>query len=189
MYDFKREELTDLEDMAQKSLIDLFYGGETYIIGEVYVPYGWQFPSEKVFMLVEKGHKVNVFGLIDRQNKCYWAATGENIDSLFVMEQLDDLSLMFRKETFVVLDNASVHKSKLIGERLPFWQKRGIFVFYLPTYSPQLNIAETLWWHLKGGYLKPDDYVEKDSLSYAVNRCMANIGINCKIKFSPFNAN
>jgi hypothetical protein len=35
------------------------------------------------------------------------------------------------------------------------------------------------------GYL-----VEKDSLLlYAVNRCMANIGSNLKVNFSPFNAN
>ncbi|WP_156148673.1 transposase [Bacteroides intestinalis] len=28
---------------------------------------------------------------------------------------------------------------------MPFWQKRGFFLFYLPPYSPHLNIAETIW--------------------------------------------
>jgi transposase len=181
--------LTELEKLSQQGLIDLFYGDETHVSSEGYVPYGWQFPDEKVSILVEKGYKINIFGLINRENTCFWASTEESINSLFVMEQLEDLSLKIKKETFIVLDNASVHKSKLLLERIPFWQKRGLFLFYLPTYSPELNIAETVWRHLKGGWLKPEDYFDKDNLFYAVNRCMANIGSNCKINFSPFNAN
>lgn len=33
------------------------------------------------------------------------------------------------------------------------------------------------------------DYPERDSLFYAVNQCMANVGTNLKINFSPFNEN
>lgn len=167
----------------------MFYGDETHVSSEGYVPYGWQFPDEKISILVEKGYKINVFGLISRKNDCYWGSTEKNIDSLYIMEQLENLSLKIQKETFIVLDNASVHKSKLMIERIPFWQKRGLFLFYLPAYSPELNIAETLWRHLKTGWINPDDYREKDALFYAVNRCMANIGNNCKINFSHFNAN
>jgi len=97
--------------------------------------------------------------------------------------------LKIAKETFVVLDNARVHSSKTFRERLPFWQQRGLFVFLLPTYSPHLNIAETLWRKLKCEWLVPEDYLEKDGLLYAVNRCMANIGKELTIKFSPFNEN
>jgi transposase len=185
----KIEKLTELEELAQKGLIDLFYGDETHISSKGYVPYGWQFPDEKISILVEKGYKMNVFGLINRQNICHWASTDENIDGVFIMKHLDDLSLKITKETFIVLDNASVHTYKRIKEQLIVWQKRGLFVCYLPTYSPHLNIAETLWRHLKGGWLNPNDYLEKDSLCYAINRCMANIGKNCKINFSPFKAN
>ncbi|WP_440432814.1 transposase, partial [Prevotella sp.] len=30
------------------------------------------------------------------------------------------------------------------------WEKRGLFLFYLPLYSPELNPAEILWRILKG---------------------------------------
>ena len=56
-------------------------------------------------------------------------------------------------------------------------------------HSPHLNIAETMWRHLKRGWLRADDYTDDDSLAYALNRCLANIGVNLKINFSPFNAN
>ena len=74
-------------------------------------------------------------------------------------------------------------------QQIPVWQNRGLFLFFLPPYSPQLNIAETLWRKLKTEWIIPEDYLQKDTLFYAVNRCMANIGISLKINFSPFNAN
>jgi transposase len=189
LYAYKVEKLAELEKLSKQGLIDLFYGDESHVSSEGYVPYGWQFPDEKVAILVEKGHKINIFGLISRDNHCHWAITQQNINSQFIIEQLDELSLKIKKETFVVLDNASIHHSKIFQAQLLVWQQRGLFIFSLPTYSPHLNIAETMWGKLKAEWITPEDYLEKDSLFYAVNRCMANIGTNLKINFSHFNAN
>lgn len=178
-----------MEKLSKQRIIDLFYGDATHISSEGYVPYGWQFPGEKVSILVEKGYKINCFGLIDRQNQCHWATTEQNIDSVFVRRFLDDLSFKITKDTFVVLDNASVHTAKIIQEATPYWQKRGLFIFFLPPYSPHLNIAETLWRKIKAEWLDPEDYLEKDKLFYATNRCLANVGKNLNINFSDFNLN
>lgn len=178
-----------MEKLSKKGLIDLFYGDETHISSEGYVPYGWQFPEEEVSILVEKGYKINCFGLINRQNQAHWASTEQNIDSAFVSRFLDDLSFKITKDTFVVLDNARIHTSRIIQEAMPYWQKRGLFIFFLPPYSPHLNIAETLWRKIKGEWLNPEDYLEKDSLFYATNRCLANLGKYLTINFSDFNLN
>ena len=42
---------------------------------------------------------------------------------------------------------------------------------------------------LKLEWLDPEDYLDKDQLFYAVNRCLANVGVNLKINFSKFNLN
>ncbi len=170
-------------------MITLLYGDETQVSSEGYVPYGWQFPDEKVAILSEKGHKINCFGLISRENEFHCTTSQENITSACIFEFLDDLSFKIRRETVVVLDNASVHKSKLIQQSLASWNQRGLFIFYLPTYSPKLNIAETVWRKLKGEWLRPEDYLDRDSLFYATNRCLANIGGILTIKFSDFNRN
>ena len=115
--------------------------------------------------------------------------TEQNIDSQFIYEFLDKFSFQIKKETCVILDNASVHQSKLLKEIFPIWEQRGLFIFFLPPYSPHLNIAETMWRKLKTEWLIPEDYLEKDALFYAVNRCMTNVGNNLNIKFSPFNNN
>jgi transposase len=181
--------LTVLERLSEQGWIKLFYADESHVCSEGYVPYGWQFPGEEVFVGAQKGYRLNVFGMISRDNECLWAATTDSINAEFVMEKLDRLSLSIDQPTYIVLDNASVHRAKIIKERTKLWQSRGLFLFFLPPYSPHLNIAETMWRHLKGGWLRAEDYLDNQSLAYALNRCMANIGHELKINFSPFNAN
>lgn len=125
--------------------MDLFYEDESHVCSTGYVPYGWQFPGEEVFVPVEKGYKINLWGLISRSNQTHWVTTEKNIDAQFIFTQLEELSFKIRKPTVVVLDNASIHKAHLICQQLSFWEDRGLYICYLPTYSPHLNIAETLW--------------------------------------------
>jgi transposase len=66
------------------------------------------------------------------------------------------------------------------------WQKRGLYIFFLPPYSPQLNIAERLWKEIKEGWIKPRDYIYAENLFYAVDRICANIGKNLKLNFSQY---
>jgi transposase len=190
VYASKKIDLQELEALYKKGFIDLFYGDESHVSSEGYVPYGWQFADEEVAIYTEKSYKINIFGLISRNNQCHWAISEQNINSEFIIENLEDLSFKIKKQTFVVLDNASVHQSKAFQQRLKFWQTRGLHIFFLPPYSPELNIAETMWRILKGKWIRPQDYVEKDTLFYAVNRCMANIGKEIKINFCDYyNAN
>jgi transposase len=54
-----------------------------------------------------------------------------------------------KEETFVVLDNASIHKSKLFNNKANEWKEKGLHLLYLPPYSPQLNKIELCWKHIK----------------------------------------
>lgn len=71
-------------------------------------------------------------------------------------------------------------------EMRPVWEKRGLFLFFLPSYSPHINIAETLWRIMKGKGIQPGDYTSTDSLFYAANRYLASLGTDTKIAFSKF---
>lgn len=175
-----------MEKLNRQGTIDVFYGDESHVCSEGYVPYGWQFQGEDVCILSERGHKINCWGLINRQSKCFWATTVQNIDSQFIVNQLENLSFQIIRETVIILDCARIHTSKLMKERIPYWQNRGLYIFFLPPYSPHLNLAEILWRKLKCEWLVPEDYLERENLSYAVNRCLANVGQELLIKFSPF---
>ena len=169
--------------------IDLFYGDESHVCTQGYVPYGWQFPDEEVCIASEKAHRLNCFGLINRQSECFSITTEQNIGAQFILKYLEDFSFRIHRETVIILDNASVHKAKIIQQRMPYWQKRGLFIIFLPPYCPHLNIAETIWRKLKKEWLNPEDYRNRDTLFYATNRCLANLGKELNIKFKQFNIN
>ena len=182
-------QLAELELLQQQGLIDLFYGDESHVCSEGYTPYGWQFPDEDIYIPVEKGYRINLWALINRKNRIHWATTEQNIDANFVFNQLETLSFQIQKPTVAVLDNASIHKAKMIQNQWHYWEKRGLYIFHLPPYSPQLNIAETLWRKIKKEQIDHTDYINKETLFYAVNRCLAQIGEGWEIKFSNFNIN
>lgn len=184
LYAYKTEKLQELVQQEKEGLIDLYYGDESHICTEGYVPYGWQFRGEDVYIPSERGLRLNIFGMIDLNNRYEGFSTTENMTANKVADFLDRLSLRIRKNTFVVLDNATVHRCKLMRELRPIWEKRGLFLFFLPPYSPHLNIAETLWRILKGKWLRPVDYCSTDSLLYATDRALAALGTELNINFT-----
>ena len=184
LYAYKTEKLQELERQAIAGLIDLYYGDESHICTEGYVPYGWQFRGEDVYTPSERGLRLNIFGMIDRNNQYEGFSTTENMKADRIADFLDRPSMRIRKNTFVVLDNASVHRCRLMKELRPIWEKRDLFLFFLPPYSPHLNVAETLWRILKGKWLRPVDYFSTDSLLYATNRALAALGSELNINFA-----
>lgn len=184
LYAYKSEKLQELEIQAKDGFIDLYFGDESHICTEGYVPYGWQFRGENVFIPSQKADRLNIFGMIDRNNRYDGFSTNESITAHKVADFLDRLSFRISKNTFIVLDNAKVHRCKLIAELRPIWEKRGLFLFFLPPYSPHLNIAETLWRILKGKWLRIGDYFSTDTLFYATNRALAAVGAELYINFA-----
>jgi transposase len=167
-------------------LIDLFFGDESHFCSEGYVPRGWQFADEEVSIDVEKGFKINALALISRSVKCVWETTTANINSAFVIKFLDGFAETIQKETFIVLDNASIHKSKLMQAQMAKWQEKGLYIFFLPPYHPEFNIAETLWRILKTLEIRPKDYDTVESLDQRLSERLDSIAQKWTIEFSDF---
>jgi transposase len=182
----RREALALLEEKSRQGHVDLFYGDESQVSPEGYVPYGWQFEDEIVCIESAKGKGLNCFALISRDNRIRYATREERVTADFIVEELDRLSLEIVKPTVVVLDNARVHTAAKVKKQLEIWQQRGLFLFYLPTYSPHLNIAERLWKEMKARWLKPQDYLTTDCLFYAVKMALAAVGQQLFINFSDY---
>jgi transposase len=187
IYGLKKEVLGTFEKMSQVGLIDLYYGDESGVALQPNVPYGWQFADEEVSMPSAVCKGVNCFGLITRSTQPWVATTEEAITVQYIMEQIERFSLMLRKVTVVVLDNARIHTGKVLRARLDSWQTRGLFIFYLPTYSPHLNLAETVWRKLKYEWLTAGDYASKEHLRYGVKQALWAFGNSLRINFSDFN--
>ena len=184
LYAYKKEKLQELEQQYREGLIDLYFGDGSFTCTEGYVPYGRQFPGEKITIPSDRSARLNIWGMIDYGSRYHGFSTTESMTSERIADFLDRFSLTVRKDTFIVLDNAKVHRSKYMKEMRKIWEKRGLYLFFLPPYSPHLNIAETLWRMLKGQWIQPADYVSTDNLFYVVNRGLAGLGSSHFINFS-----
>jgi len=183
LYEYKVEKLQELEHRTAEGRITLYYADESHTCTEGYVPYGWQLEGEDVYVPSQRVARLNIFGMITRDNQYEGFTTTERMTADKIVSFLDDFSFHIRKDTFVVLDNATVHRNRWVKELRPIWEKRGLFIFFLPPYSPHLNIAETLWRILKGKWIRPQDYTSTDMLFYATNRALADIGNGLNIHF------
>jgi transposase len=56
-----------------------------------------------------------------------------------VIQNLDEPANKIDKKTIIILDNASIHKSKVVQEKSKEWRKKGMFLQFIPAYSPFIN--------------------------------------------------
>lgn len=172
--------------MSEQQRIDLYYADEAAVSLEPCVPYAWQFADEQVAMPSSPGKGVNCFALLSRENRAVIETTGQSITAEFIFEQFEHFSLALRRLTVVVVDNARMHRARVIKERMKVWQERGLYLFYLPRYAPHLNIVETLWRKLKYEWLEPSDDKTRETLSYGVRQALKAVGESLFIQFSGF---
>lgn len=96
------------------------------------------------------------------------AARGSDYSSfLFNMKKKNRL---LGSNHILICDNARIHKNKL----LPNIQKY-FHILFLPSYSPQLNLIETLFSVIKAR-LRRGFYENDDSLIYNLRLCINSIG-------------
>lgn len=185
-YELKKEGLGLLEGLSEEDLIDIFYADESRVCENGYVPYGWQFSDEKVGIKVQRGQFVNIFGMISRDNRFVFETSQGKGNSDFVIGVLDKFVESVAKPTVIVLDNASIHKSTAFTAKMKEWEQKNLFIFYLPPYSPHLNICERVWKELKARWIRVQDYADFHTLKLRIMEVLSNIGIDFSINFQKF---
>lgn len=170
--------------LEKQGHIELFYGDESGFSLNCVIPYCWQFPDEPVCILPQKGKNINVLGFMNSLgNQVQTFSKEGSINTEFVIESVNSFVSTLAKITVLVLDNARIHHSKMFQQQITQWENSGLYVFYLPAYSPHLNRIETLWRHTKYRWIKLNDYQNLDLLKTALDDIWKNFGHKYKIYF------
>lgn len=82
------------------------------------------------------------------------------------------------------MDNASVHQNNLLWEKEGEWINKGLEIFFLPTYSPELNLIEILWRFIKYQWLETEAYESYTTLVESVENILRNFGQEYTINFT-----
>ena len=95
-----------------------------------------------------KREKRTIFGCLNlRTKKFYWKSVPKG-NSLTFISFIHQLRRNFpNKNLLIIVDNASIHKSKKVQLFLEKYNE--ITLYHLPTYSPEFNPVEKIWWWIK----------------------------------------
>ena len=177
--------LRRLQQFSAAGYLNLYYADESTFSMNPCLPYGWQAKGETVSIVPLSNRKINVFGIFDSDNRSFVSFCEHNINSQFVVESIEEFcrQLSPDKPSVLVLDNAATHHSRLFQSNLAAWQEKGLYIFYLPKYSPHLNLAEIFWRKAKYEWLKPKDYFSFNCFKQKVKDIFTSIATKYSIDF------
>ena len=76
----------------------------------------------------------------------------------------------------VVLDNASIHTSRVVRQARHRLAASGIYLYFLPPYSPELNQVEPVFRQVKHQEIPQRSFTTRSGLREAVEVGFANFG-------------
>ena len=162
-----------IDERARREGGEIHWGDETALVntdvrGRSYAPMG----KTPVAMAVGgTRHKLSMIATVTNQGKTRWMIIDEAFDADKLIEFLQALIQDAGKKVFLILDNLRVHHSKKVKQWVAERKDR-IELFYLPSYSPQLNPEERLNANLKREMGKRVPIRTKTKLRQAANEHM-----------------
>jgi len=140
-----RQEYPAIAHRAQAEEAEIHWGDETAVVntdvrGRGYQPKG---QTPVAYAVGGTRHKLSMISTVTNQGKTRWMIIDEAFNSERLIEFLEALIQDAPKKVFLILDNLRVHHSKPVKAWLAEHKAR-IEVFYLPSYSPELNPDERL---------------------------------------------
>ena len=182
-YDKKLKELAQLLALEKQGFLKVYFADESGFNLNPCVPYGWQEKGKYIPLPAQSGGNINVFGLIARDNDFHPYICEQNIYADFAIAFMNDFAKNITQRTVAVLDNSPVHRSQAFMNRIEAWKEQDLYVFFLPKYSPHLNLIEILWRKIKYEWLKPQHYRNKETFSQALENILVKIGDEFTINF------
>ena len=173
--------------LATHGHIDIYFGDEAGFSLQPYIPYGWQPVGQQGKIASRRKNVQNVLGFLNPLNghlATYSADKKQTINTDFMIKCLDDFASQLKRLAIVAIDHAPWHTSEKFRQRRQYWEEKGLFVFYLPRYSPHLNLIETLWRKIKYEWLRPQDYNSPTALKRRLKEIFTEFNNRFQIDFS-----
>ncbi|WP_233530556.1 IS630 family transposase [Gelidibacter salicanalis] len=182
-FEFKRQQIESLKELENNGYIDLYYGDESHFGLTPNVPYAWQTKSNPVLLPAAKGKFLNVVGLMGRKNHLFFEVDETTFNSDKIISFMDRFNKQIVKRTVVILDDSPIHKSKKFMAKIKEWEENDLLIYFLPPYSPELNLIEILWRRMKYRCLPFEANFGFKNLKEHVSEVLNNFGRKYDIIF------
>lgn len=182
-FQLKQAQIESLKQLEDIGFIDLYFSDESHFGLTPNVPYAWQTKENPILLPAAKGKFLNVVGLMNRQNKLFFEVIESTFNADKIIAFLDSFAAQTIKKTVVILDNSPIHRSKKFGAKIQEWREQDLYIYFLPPYSPELNLIEILWRRIKYQWLSFDAYLCFQNLKERLFDVLQNVGIKYDIIF------
>ena len=162
----------------------MLYFDEAGFSLEPVVPYAWQPIGQTIEIPSSRSNRLNVLGFLGLNGDITSYVFEDSISSEEVVACFDRMAEQVTKKTWVVIDNASMHRSHLFNSHLELWEKKGLYIKRLPAYSPELNLIEILWRKIKYEWLPFAAYDNFATLKESLDNVLKKIGMEYLITFA-----
>jgi transposase len=151
------------------------------------VPYAWQDRGRTATLGIpaSRSARIEELGFLNPATGALrlFAHRG-SVNSTLVIDVLDIYCDELEQPAVVVLDNAPVHVAKAVLDKRPEWERRGMTLYFLPRYSPQLNPVEILWRRMKYAWMPRWAYTSVGALQDALREITNGFGKCYGIEFA-----
>jgi hypothetical protein len=179
-----------LQSGAEAGVIDLVFLDESGFAPTLPTGYTWARQGVRALVHDEppRGRRLNVLGALapcGRDPRLVWESTLGKLDASafldFLWHDVAGLATPVREVSpgyrrarplVVVLDNYSVHRSKMVKAAEADLARIGVRLFFLPPYSSELNRIEPLWRQVKYHDLPVRSYQSLEALQIAVDNAL-----------------
>ena len=184
LFEQSRQQLATLIEQSNQKEIDLFYFDESGFTLEPCVPYAWQPRGETIEVPCAKSKRLNVLGFVNRECSFTSVVFEGSVTSAVVVASIDHFISTLQRQTTLVMDNASIHKSFEFQENIEHWQQQGLTIVNIAPYSPELNIIEIVWRKIKYEWIPFSAYESFQNLKESLFEILANIGKSYIVNFA-----
>jgi transposase len=169
------EEYPAIARRAKTECGEIYWGDETGlrsddVRGRSYAPQG----ETPVVRPCHRYENVGLISAVTNRGAVRWMVLRKAINTALLIEFLRRLAREARRKVFLILDNLKVHKVPEVEDWLKQHREK-IEVFYLPSYSPELNPDELLNADLKAAITTKAPARRKGELKKAVVRHLHRI--------------
>ncbi|MEH2182158.1 IS630 family transposase [Nostoc sp.] len=182
-YQEKSAHLTDFQQLEDEGKINLYYLDETGFCLIPSVPYGWQDIGEYLTIPSRRSSRLNVLGIRNRNHHLEAYISSQSINSDVIIACIDAFFPQVDKPTVIVVEQSSIHTSDMILDKIEEWSERGITIFQLPAYSPELNLIEILWRFIKYQWIEINAYKNWQTFVASVENILREFGKKYVINF------
>lgn len=183
LFRFFEQEIKELIKLEVAGEIDLFSYDESGFNLNPSSVYAWHKPGSTISLPAERGKTLTVAGFFSRANQLEAYTLDGAMNADWFIAFVDDFAQKCARKTVVLLDQAPFHKSAKVRAKIKEWQDKGLFLQFIPAYSPELNWIENLWRMIKHQWLPVSAYSTYKLLTSTLNDILLNVGSKYSISF------